>query len=184
MYIYNQLRKVVYQYRLRRDLVFPLVKVDGLWADGVNLEGAERVAGGDLLSIDVGDTEVRLGLLLGVDNGHDSESVFDAELRAVTPGDVDGRACGAGKVGPRLCGGILHVEAHDCAALNRPVVARGEVEVVVTAGLVLSAVAAQVLDGPGQSIGLGLAAGRSSSGYSFDSAAGGLGSLDGGRRGN
>jgi len=152
-----------------------LVKVDGLGADVTELARAVRVTSGDLLSVDVGNAEVSLGFLLGVDDGHDSESVVGTELRAVSPGNVDGRAGGARKVGPRLGGCVLHIETDNGARLNGTVVARGEVEVVVTARLVLGAVAAQVLDGPGQALGNGLAAGRSSGGDSGDGAGSSLG---------
>jgi tetrahydromethanopterin S-methyltransferase subunit F len=161
----------------------PLVKVDRS-VNLLELERTVRVTSGDLLSVDVGDTEVSPGLLLGVVNGHDGEGVLGTELRAVAPRDVDGRAGGAGLVGPRLGGGILDVEADDGASLGRTVVARGKVEVVVTARLVLGAVAAQVLDGPGQAVGLGLTGGCGGSGGGVGSAAGGLGGLGGSRRGN
>jgi hypothetical protein len=161
----------------------PLVKVDRS-VNLLNLERAVRVASSDLLSVDVGDTKVSPGLLLGVVNGHDGEGVLGTELCAVTPRDVDGRAGGAGLVGPRLGGGVLDVEADDSASLGRTVVARSKVEVVIAARLVLGAVAAQVLDGPGQALSLGLTAGRSSSGDGVGSAAGGLGGLGGSRRGD
>jgi len=141
----------------------------------INLEAAEWVASGDLLSVNIGDTEVSLGFLLGVDNGHDSESVVDTELSAVAPRHVDGRAASAGDVEPRLGGSILDIKSDHSARLNRAVVARSEVEVVVAARLVLGTVAAQVLDGPGQAVGNGLAAGRGSGGYGGDSAGSSLG---------
>jgi hypothetical protein len=178
----NQLRRVVYQYCLHRASKTHLVKVDG-GGEVSKLAGSVRVAGSDLLAVDVGDTEVSPGLLLGVDDGHDSEGVFGTELRAVAPRDVDGRAGGAGDVGPGLGGSVLDVEPDDSAALNGPVVAGSKVEVVVAAGLVLGAVAAQVLDGPGQALGHGLAGGGSSGGDGMDSAAGGLGGLGGRSRG-
>jgi hypothetical protein len=178
----NQLRRVVYQYCLHRASKNLLVKVDGR-GEVSKLAGSVRVAGSDLLAVDVGHTEVRPGLLLGVDNSHDSEGVLGTELRAVAPGDVDGRVGGAGNVGPGLGGSVLDVEPDDSAALNGPVVAGSKVEVVVTAGLVLGAVAAQVLDHPGQALGHGLAGGGSSGGDGVDGAAGGLGGLGGRSRG-
>lgn len=104
---------------------------------------AEGAAGSDLSAVDVRDTEP--GDLLALVDSDDS--VSGSGLSDISPRDGQVRSGGAGLVGPALTGGVLARHADDGAALSLAI--SSDSEVVVAAGIALTAVAGQIRDGPG-----------------------------------
>jgi hypothetical protein len=142
------------------------------------LPRAVRVALSHRLRVDT-----KVSNLLVIHNNQRAESVVRAELRAVTPRDNHVRASSAGDVSPVLGRSVFDVLADDGAGCLELVVAGGDFEVVVAARLVFGAVAGEVLDGPGQAVDFGLAAGSVFGGDGRGGALGGAGlrGLGGGR---
>lgn len=123
-----------------------VVGVNLLRADVAILTGTEGVGRSNSLTVDVADTEPS-ELASLVDNSEDS--VSGSRVLDVSPRDGE---VAAGLVGEGLGGGIAAGHADDGAVLGLAV--GDDVEVVIAAGVAVTAVAVYVVEGPGLAVDL------------------------------